>query len=170
MSEFLFVNGYRNPKFKVYSANDVLLFEKVFPECNKDGFKERHEPVQIVKELIDYNHKPKLYGWRIKFRLNYNLWITANTMLKFKDIVDAFANDNTIKIYLTPRSDNADRYFKVYYSGDAIDLGILKGGKNSPGNYGVVIEFTTIGIYKPFQVVSVAEETEPGYQFIDDQY
>ncbi len=147
-----YVNGVMPPAMKIISSTGSVIDKFELPECTKDGFLEKHIPKMILKDIIDGTTKWRLIGWKIDFTMHYNDWITGDTLYKFAEVFDYKVEHPDCKIILTPRQDNPGRTFEVYYKGDAIDLGILKGGTASIGHKLPVIKWGSVKRYKKFQI------------------
>ena len=150
-----YAQGCLNPKFLAYGDN-ALLFEETFPECNQDGLIERHTPITHVKTDIGYNRKSKLLGWQIDFTLHYNRFVTKETLLKFKRLVDLESTSSryaSFEIIIIPRVDFLDRRFSVFYSGDDIEIGIMGGRRNAPGNRLPIIRWSVKSLYSQLSIV-----------------
>jgi hypothetical protein len=135
------INGYKEPKFKIYDASGALISTIELPLTGAKGLVESYEVKKIRHELVDYSTIQKLKGYIIHFTLYYDSFIEADTLLKIKQILDYSVNGYNIE--LIPRKDYAWRKFDVYLSSDSFDLGLLGGYSNSKGHRLPVLVFTT---------------------------
>ncbi len=157
----LYPNGYEGPVIQIWT-DAGKIDEFIFPECNEDGFLERHSPVQLEKTIIDYSLKHEPIGVRLEFILNYNRYFTYLTWTKFATIYNKywkkkklFAN---LKIILIPHAEVRDRFFNVAYTGDPIEIKNFKGGSFALGARGLIIKFTTIELLDEMNAVNAIHD------------
>jgi hypothetical protein len=135
------INGYKNPRFTILKVHDSISSTIDLPLTNTDGLIETYEMLKISHEFCDYSFETQLLGFRIHFTLNYSQYITGTTLLAVREILLSAKEGDTI--YLTPRIDKPLRKYEVVVSMDNFELGLLKGGVNSPGHKLPVLTFTT---------------------------
>ena len=119
-----FVNGYLNPSFQIVKNGDVYSTINL-PETNEGGLTETWTPVFKEHELWNNRIVRQLRGWRVTFKLDYTQYINKDALMSVKQILD-FERDG-FEIYIVPRIDEIQRKFKVYFSGDSIDICIVRG-------------------------------------------
>ncbi|MBE2228249.1 MAG: hypothetical protein IAE93_12925 [Ignavibacteria bacterium] len=136
-----FLNGWKNPVFKVYDSNHFLLDTISLPITGSEGFTETIQDRKIEHELLNYTLYQKVYGFTILFRLPYTEYANKETMKKIQQLIRY--HKSGYKLVLTPRADVPRRSFIVVYTGDELDQGIKKGGSSAVGNRLVNLEFTT---------------------------
>jgi hypothetical protein len=122
----MIINGYKEPRFLITSSGDAPVTVAIdLPLTNDKGLIESYDIKKIQHELIDYSTVQSIKGYIIHFTLNYDIWITGETLMKIKQILDSALAGS--KIQLMPRVDLPARIFEVYVSMDTFSLGILQG-------------------------------------------
>jgi hypothetical protein len=135
------INGYKNPRFSILKSLDGSSSTIDLPLTNTDGLTETYEMLKVSHEFCDYSFETQLVGFRIHFTLDYSQYLTGTTLLAIRQILlSAKAGDT---IYIIPRADKPLRKYEVVVSMDNFELGLLKGGVNSPGHKLPVLTFTT---------------------------
>lgn len=134
------LNGYKNPKFEVETPRGTDVYE--LPMTNSPGLVETYEILSISHTLHDYTNLQQVQGYHIRFTLHYNEYVTADTLFKIKEILEA--KKRGFKLFIIPRADISSRKFEVIVLNDEFALGILKGGINSVGHRLPVLEFKTV--------------------------
>ncbi|RPI19013.1 MAG: hypothetical protein EHM58_03095 [Ignavibacteriae bacterium] len=135
------INGWQNPIFKIYNSLGVLLETIELPLTNSRGLVESYEIIKKQTEVIDYTIKEKLLGYRITFSLYYDEYVSGDTLLNVKSILNHAKLGN--KLVIIPRADSPDRTFEVIVNMDKFDIGLLKGGAKAIGHRLPVLQFTT---------------------------
>jgi hypothetical protein len=136
------LNGYQNPKFTI--INNGIIETVELPLTNSAGLTESYSIVNQRVSTIGFRRKSSIYGFHISWRLNYDEFITAETLTKIKRVLE-YAKAGS-KIHLTPRADHPWRAFEVYVSMDNFELGIRRGGMAAKAHRLVVLEFSTVNI------------------------
>ena len=134
------INGYKNPKFEVETTRGIDVYE--LPMTNSPGLIETYEVLSINHLLHDYTNLQQVQGYHIRFTLHYNEYVTADTLFKIKEIIEA--KKRGYKLFIIPRADIPSRKFEVTVLNDEFALGILKGGINAIGHRLPVLEFKTV--------------------------
>jgi len=136
-----YINGYSYPIFRIYSSVGVLLDTIELTLTGRDGLREKYNELNIRHEFLNYSRKKSFQGVHIDFTLNYSEFTNKTTSLKIFNLLNYEAQGKII--YLQPRADIGSRSFEVIGMNDTIELGILKGGVNAGGNYGITLNYTT---------------------------
>lgn len=146
-----FVNGYSEPRFVVRLQSNNSLVDTIDLDLTaEDGLIERYTPeMDIVHVLLSGEKTKRPKGYRITFELDYSFSNRANTfkiasLLNYASAVTG--NEATYKFILFPRVDVLSRFYEVIYIGEPVDLGIMKGGANAPGNKLIRIAFETVNL------------------------
>lgn len=145
-----FVNGYLTPSFQLVK-NGTVYAQIDLPETNEGGLTETWTPVFKEHELWNNRIVRQLRGWRVTFKLDYTQFTRKDTLLAIKQILD-YEKDG-FDIYIIPRIDEIQRKFKVYFSGDSIDINIMRGGAIAGGNKSVEVSWTTLELQQRFEVI-----------------
>ena len=149
-----FVNGTGIPVvlIKSYPYNEPVETIRL-DLCGEQGLTESYEEefnrVQLSEtgEYIDYNFR----GSRIIFRLDYSEVIFKANSFNIEKIFHYNSLPEEYNIYLFPRIEAGNRYFKVRLLDGIYSQGVLKGGGLAGGNKGTVISFiTTTPVSKNF--------------------
>jgi len=135
-----FLNGYKNPIFKIYDDN-IIIETIALPIVNASGLIENVQTLNITHEFNSRKFVQKILGFRISWSLPYDEYARVDTMMKIQQILRHCKTGR--KIVLTPRADLPTRNFEVIYTGEELQMGIKRGGANAVGNRLTVIEFTT---------------------------
>lgn len=139
-------------KFRIYSNNN-LIQEVILELTNAEGLIETAIPINITHTLIDYTILKKDIGWRLKWTLHYNEWITIDNLLKIQEIL-RYAKQG-FNVNFTPRIDLPQRNFEVIFNSDNIDVGVI----NQRGKYflnkGVILEFITKQIINDLNYIDI---------------
>lgn len=136
-----YINGYMYPVFNIYTASGTFLEAVTLDLCGTEGLKEYYNFEMILNKQDNLEEYTKVKGIKLEFELNYNEYANATLMSNIEKIIDAILNNH--KIYIYPRADYLWRVYEVIYTGDIIELGILKGGEYARGMKGVVLKFRT---------------------------
>ena len=145
------INGYKNPKFRLINKTGGHITVEL-PLTNSGGLIEDYEIVKFKHDLLhtdsegNYNVKTvqKILGYRIYWRMHYNDFITGETLLLIKQVLDHEKSGG--KLMLTPRADHKTREFEVYTSMDKFSLGLRKGGAKAVYHRLPVLQFTTVNL------------------------
>ena len=145
------INGYKNPVFKLINKTGGYVTVEL-PLTNSGGLVEDYETVKIKHDLLQtgadgsYNIKTvqKILGWRIFWTLHYNEFITGESLLLIKQILDHEKSGGTLK--LVPRADHIAREFEVYTSMENFSLGLRRGGAKAKFHRLPVLRFATVNI------------------------
>jgi len=156
-----YVNGYNKPSFVIQKGDGTYIEQIELPITNESGLIEDYIPEEVTLKLLSKKYVQKFLGWRIVFTLNYDRYVTADTLIKVRKVID-YAKGVTeygsnTRVTLVPRIDNPARQYRVFYTGEAINLGIHKGGVNAPGMRMPVLKFETINIYKQLPISNMDE-------------
>jgi len=135
-----FINGYRNPVFKIFHGS-TLLDTISLPITGVGGLVETIQERRIVHELTNFTLLNKVFGYTLHWNLPYSEYANKETMLLIQQLLRY--HKAGYQIILIPRADLSRRFFEVLYTGDSLEMGIKKGGANAVGNNLVTIEFTT---------------------------
>lgn len=136
-----FINGWRNPRFKIYTEAGVLVDTIELPIVNSDGLVESLEDLKVSHELLNYSIVTDVRGYRITWTLPYTEYANVGTMMKIQQLLRY--HKANYKVILIPRIDNPSRKFEVTFSGDTIEMGIKKGGVGAVGNRLIELKYTT---------------------------
>jgi hypothetical protein len=145
-----FVNGYRNSAFRIIK-NGTVYAQIELPETNEGGLTEKWTPIYKEHELWNNKIVRSLRGWRVTFTLDYTNYITKDSLMSVKQIVD-FEKDG-YDIYIFPRVDRLQRKFKVFFSGDEIDINIMRGEVYSKGNKSVELSWTAKDLIQDLDII-----------------
>lgn len=135
------INGWENPVFTIYNPSGILIETIDLPLTNSRGLVESYEIIKKQTEAINASIKQKIQGYRISFSLYYDEYVSGNTLLEIKKIINHAKLGN--KLVITPRADKPARAFEVILNMDNFDIGLLKGGANAIGHRLPVLQFTT---------------------------
>lgn len=135
------INGYQAPRFTILSNGSVIATIDL-PLTGSGGLVEGYTIVNQRATNIAFSRSQKIHGFHITWQLNYDEYITGESMLLIKQIIE-YAKAG-YDIWLTPRKDHPWRAFKVYISSDNFSLGLRKGGSAAKAHRLVVLEFATI--------------------------
>jgi len=138
-----FINGHREPAFKIYDINYNFIETIILNLCDEDGMEEYNEYDVIWYKAIDKSEDPYWNGIRKHFTLNYGSWSEAVNSMKIRKIVNYATKNNLYIIHIIPRYDYEFRNYRVNYSGEPITLGIHGGGLNAIGNTKISLKFKT---------------------------
>ena len=135
------INGYKEPRFKIYNGSGGLVSTIDLPLTGEKGLIESYEVKKIRHELVDYSTLQRIKGYIIHFTLHYDSYIRGDTLMKLKQILD-YATGG-YRLELIPRTDFSWRKFDVYLSSDSFELGLLGGYINSKGHRLPTLVFST---------------------------
>lgn len=155
-----YVNGYYKPSFIIQKSDGTFLEEITLPITNEDGLIEDYIPEEVLVKLLNKSYRQKFLGWRISFMLHYDKYISADTMLKIKKIINyskGATEYGECRVTMIPRTDNPARQFRVLYTGESLTLGIQKGGSRSSGHKMPILQFETISLVKTLPISNVDE-------------
>lgn len=137
------INGYLNPKFIIRSnGHNIASIE--LPLTNSGGLVESYDIIKQQVSTIEFRRKSMIYGFHITWQMNYDEYITGESALKIKQILEHAKAGNTL--ILVPRKDHPWRNFEVYVSMDNFELGLRKGGPAAKAHKSVVLQFSTVNI------------------------
>ncbi len=145
------INGHKNPLFKL--VKDSSTYSGVeLPLTNSAGLVEDYEIVKIKHDLLQTGSNgnnnvktvQKILGYRIYWTLYYNEFITGESLLLIKQILEHEKSGGTLM--LTPRADHKAREFEVYTSMNNFSLGLRKGGAKAKFHRLPVLQFATVNI------------------------
>lgn len=158
-----FVNGYGKPLFQIV-RNGLTYDSILLPETNEGGLTETWQEISIQHtvispSLVNYSQRiiKKILGYRATFTLDYTQYIDKAGQLSIKKIFD-YEKDG-YEIWLTPREEEFERKYKVYFSGESVNINILQGAEHSPGNYNVQLQYTTVDLVPRFDIKDPDIET-----------
>jgi hypothetical protein len=146
------MNAVGKPKFRIYSENN-LIQEITLDLTNTEGLIETAIPINISHTLIDYTITKKEIGWRLKWTLHYNEWITIDNLLKIQEVL-RYARQG-FNINFTPRIDLPQRNYEVVFSSDNISIGIITQKGKYFLNKGVILEFTSKQILNDLNIINI---------------
>ena len=157
-----FINGWRNPVFKIYEQpSNILLNTISLPIVNASGLIENVQTLNVTHEFNSRKLIQKILGYRITWTLPYDEFANADTMILIQEIIRYCKSGH--KVVLTPRSDLPGRSFEVLYTGEELEMGIKRGGSTSVGNRLTVITFTTKYMLDDIGWINPAHITYTGY-------
>lgn len=137
------INGYKHPYIRIIN-NGRLEGEYDLALTNSEGLIEKYEIKKLEHELLNYSVASRIEGFKISWTLNYDEYISGESLLQIKEILE-FAKFG-YKIFLTPRKDHPWRAFEVYVSMDDFELGLRRGGASAKAHRLVVLGFTTVNL------------------------
>jgi hypothetical protein len=137
------LNGYKHPRITVRSAGSVIAVIDL-PLTNSEGMVETYEIKKLEHELLNYSVASRIEGFKIRWTLNYDEFITGDSMLLIKQLLE-YAKLG-YELILTPRRDHPWRSFSVYVSSGDFELALRKGGIAAKGHKNVVIELATVNL------------------------
>lgn len=145
------INGYKNPLFKLVNKTGAYAVVEL-PLTNSGGLVEDYEIVKIKHDLLQsgtngsYNVKTvqKILGYRIFWTLYYNEFITGESLMLFKQILDHEKSGG--KLLIIPRRDCTAREFEIYTSMNNFSLGLGKGGAKAKYHRLPVLQFAAVNI------------------------
>lgn len=138
-----FVNGYREPAFRLVKISDSTEETVQLVLCDTDGMEEYNEFKVIWYDIINGKRIPKWRGIRKHFILSYSAWSDVINSMKIQTIVNRALDNANYRIYIIPRYDYAFRNYKSNYSGEPISVGIHGGGLDAIGNTKIILKFET---------------------------
>jgi hypothetical protein len=138
-----YINGYRYPRFIIYTSAGVFVETINMDLCGPDGLKETYDFNIIEVEQENMTVYQKSIGGRITFELNYSQHSSRNNSLNIGKLIDYILETHNYKIFLTPRIEYTWRNFEVVYTGNPIDLRISKGGSSARGMKDMILTFKT---------------------------
>jgi hypothetical protein len=148
------INGYSNPIIKLFDPRRPEEPSHVLelPLTNSSGLTESYQLRKISHELIGLNAeeplittRQKILGYTITFTLNYNEYITGETLYTMvKTIFDA--SKAGWRVVLLPRADAPWREFDVLLANETLELGLNKGGIKAKAHRLPVLVFKTSGL------------------------
>jgi hypothetical protein len=134
------MNAIGQSKFRIYS-NQNLIQEIILDLTNEAGLIETAIPINISHTLIDYTIIKKEIGWRLKWTLHYNEWITIDNLLRLQEVLRY--SKQGFNVNFTPRVDLPQRNYEVVITNEAIDIGIINKRNRYIYNKLVVLEVMT---------------------------
>lgn len=144
-----YLNGVSYPKFLITDENFVIRDTILLPLTNSKGLIETYEEQNIFYTYLDYHREKKILGYNVNFNLNYDEFVTRETLLKIYRLLEweyAFSWNTDYKnyrIFLFPRIDMQTRYFEVIGRNENMSLGLMRGGTLTGGHRGIVLNYTT---------------------------
>jgi len=156
-----YVNGYNKPSFLIQKEDGTYIEEIELPITNESGLIEDYIPEEVTIKLLNKRYVQKFLGWRLVLTLNYDRYVTADTLIKIRTIIDYIKGVSQygtgVRVTIKPRIDNPARQFRVIYTGESLNLGIHKGGSKAPGMRMPVLKFESILIYKQLPISNMDE-------------
>jgi len=153
-----YVNGFNKPSFVIHKEDGTYIETIELPITNESGLIEDYLPEEVNIKLLNKTIKQKFLGWRLVFTLHYDKYVSADTILKIKRIID-FAKGTTeygkCRVTLIPRTDNPSRQFVVLFTGESFTLSIHKGGGKSPGHKMPILKLETVSLIKKLPISNI---------------
>jgi hypothetical protein len=137
------INGYQNPRFTIRNnGQNVATID--LPLTNSAGLIESYSVVKQQVSTIEFKRKCVIYGFHITWQMNYDEYITGESMMLIKQILEYAKAGYTLILY--PRKDHPWRNFEVYVSMDNFELGLRRGGIAAKAHRNVALEFSTVNL------------------------
>jgi hypothetical protein len=162
-----YINGYGNPKFKIYNLNNELIETISLPACNTEGEPESYsrEGTTVHKllsgKLIVKPRSGSEKTYRITWKLNYNRHISGDDCMKLMKVIN-YSDSGACRLVMVPYNDLPARTFDVVFLSDEFSLEIKKGGRLADGMYLSVLEFTTIDLHNIDWILASEEAKDYG--------
>ena len=137
-----FINGYSTPRILIKDINNNLIETVDLMLTGSDGLTEEYEFFYIEHNLINYSTVKTFKGYHINFNLSYTEYSPKSNSFKIMNLIN-YIFQNNYKLILYPRSEILSRYFEVNFSGNPLELGIMRGGSKAIGNHGIELNFRT---------------------------
>lgn len=168
-----YIIGYSTPTFIIkvrdYLGNIITVDMIELPYTNETGLIESNTEEGIRHVLLKNREivkQPK--GIRKTFTLHYDEYLDSDLAEKIRLVVDYGLKAHLgYELHLLPRSDTPSYRFVVTYTGEAVELGIHKGGQLSMGNRLPILTFETtllqpsLGWIKKESVPNVSSTRHP---------
>lgn len=137
------IGGNDKPKFLIYTNDGNKIDEIQLNLCDDEGLIEEYElKVDSEHDLYNYSTEIEYAGFHIYFNLSYNRYSNNENTLKIGKLIQYILSNK--KIELIPRIDvDIVKYEVICLIDNAIQKGVLKGGRKSIGNRLITLSFRT---------------------------
>lgn len=152
------VNGSGSPIIRILRGYTTTTFNLPFCKRMTEVWKEQKNLHKIISPDIEQPMMKRLkkgWGWDVEFILNYvDYTVVKGDILNIATILNASTETrDEIQIYLVPRNDYPNRFFKVLYTSEDFTLDIARGGENAPGNKGISLQFEIVDLQPKLNLI-----------------
>lgn len=120
------VNGSGAPRFTVVKTDQTFIADYDFPRCNINGLTDESVKDSYVTELDSGRFVQDIFGYRIRFTLDYSKQLYGGYVLMLNDLL-RYEQEGYL-IYFNPRIDVLNRKFNVQFANTPILLRAVPSG------------------------------------------